>query len=163
MVSSHPAWSQAFSQSTTNNSLTHRLLLASTLSFALIFFVISFITFILCCRSNSSLLHRAFMNTLHTLQVIFSEPRENSCPTIFSHLSYSVLPFQHNACLLLSSTLYLSMNSSSIVSTSFSQHWSISSWLIDLRTIISSVCSAKELLGLFFASSMDHPFTFLFF
>ena len=49
MVSSHRGWSHAFSQSAVSSSATHHELSASILTFDLIFFVISFITFNLCC------------------------------------------------------------------------------------------------------------------
>ena len=54
MVSSHPGWIHAFSQSAANSSETHHRLSASILPFDLIFFVRSFIIFILCCCFISS-------------------------------------------------------------------------------------------------------------
>ena len=54
MVSSHPGWIHAFSQSAANNSVTHHRRSASILPFGLIFFVKSFIIFIHCCCFISS-------------------------------------------------------------------------------------------------------------
>ena len=58
MVSSHPVWVHAFSQSFASVSATHQWLLASMLPFSGLIF--------------------------------FSKQEENSCPSIFSSLSYSV-------------------------------------------------------------------------
>ena len=54
MVSSHPGWIHAFSQSAANKSVTHHRFSALTLHVDLIFFVKSFINFILCCCFISS-------------------------------------------------------------------------------------------------------------
>ena len=54
MVSSHPGWIHAFSESAANNSATHHRFSASILPFDLLFFVRSFIIFILCCCFISS-------------------------------------------------------------------------------------------------------------
>ena len=54
MVSSHPVWTHAFSQSVASNSETHRRFLASILLFDLILFIRSFVVVIVCCCFISS-------------------------------------------------------------------------------------------------------------
>ena len=54
MVSSHPGWIHAFSQSVVNNSVTTNDFRRPTLPFDLIFFVTSFIIFFFCCYFISS-------------------------------------------------------------------------------------------------------------
>ena len=91
MVSPHPGWIHAFSQSAANSSVTHHRLSASTLPCDLIFFVKSFIIVVLCCCFISSSLRGLLLLALQSLQVVLSGQNKDSCPAIFSPPSYFVI------------------------------------------------------------------------
>ena len=141
MVSSHPGWIHALSQSAANNSVTHHRFSASILPCDLIFFVISFIIFILCCRfiyfpsvdSSCMLCRRCELYSLNKEKILAQQSSHHFvllCFLILRTLLHSRgAPPPLKASLLLSSTLYLSRTSSSTLSAQLFQHWSISLWL----------------------------------
>ena len=120
VVSPSPGWSHAFSQSAASNSATHHLLSASILSFHLIFFVISFIIFILCCRfisspsveSSGMLFRRCRLCSLNKAKILAQQSSHH----------FRILYF-----MLFRTRLMLSRTSSSIFQASLFQHSSISS------------------------------------
>ena len=107
-----PEWSHAFSQSTASNSLTHQLLVASFLPFAPDF------PYHILHSFHSLLLLRFFhfcraqLHALLSLQIVLSEPKENSCPAVFT-------PFAKPIFLASSYQSTLGERTSSFVSFSF--------------------------------------------
>ena len=125
-----PGWRHAFQQSAASNSITFS---ASILPLNLILFVISFITFILCCLLISSssvvsscmLCRRCTLYSVNKAKILAQQSSFHFRILYFLllrtrlHSNEEPLPLQ--ASLLLFSTLYLS-KTSSILSANFAQH-----------------------------------------
>ena len=152
MVSSHPAWVHAFSQSFASKCETHQRFFGIHSSFRS-----NFIYRIFHDGHPVLLLHlllfcQLLLLALQTLHIFYSLNKEKILAQqsslffrIFNLLFLRTLlhskglPLPLKAPILLSSTLYLSRTSSSILSAKFFQHRSISHWFRLLGLFISSV------------------------
>ena len=138
MVSSHPGWVHAFSQSFASIYATHQRFLAYILPFDLIFFIRSFMMAILCycfissCSVSSSCLlcSRCKLYSLNKEKSLDQQSSHHFVILYFLllrtlfHSKGLSLPLK--APFLPSSTLYLSRTSSSILPAKLFQHRSVS-------------------------------------